>query len=471
MTNPSVENSTSVSSRRDRSRRQISGDVQVWVTDKDRRFEQANDLLGPPQHHLRQNLDQQESVVLDPNQASQEILGFGCALTDAACHLLSKMPAGKRRDFFREIFDPDGIGLSVCRICIGSSDYAISAYSYDDAGPDPEMLRFSIDHDCAYILPILTEILEFCPDLFVVASPWSPPGWMKVGNSIFGGSIQRKHFPAYARYFKKFIDAYANAGVPIHAVTIQNEVDTDQEGLMPACLWSQGSEMRFVAEHLGPGLTDGKTGTKIWILDHNYDLWGRAISELADPAVSKFVDGVAWHGYAGEPSRMALVQKMYSNKHMYWTEGGPEDLTDPHLETNWGHWGGKFSEIMNNWARCIITWNLALDEEGKPNIGPFSCAGLVTIESDTQKIVPSGQYWALTHFSRSVRRGGYRIPSQATLSNVFHSAFVNPDGSYAVILTNTGESKPVTVVMPDWEAQVNLPADSLTTMTFRWRAN
>src|SRR5215469_9069849 len=125
MTNPSVRNSTAVSSRHGRSRGQVSRAVEVWVTDRDRRFEEANDLVRGPQ--LR---DQHESVVVDPNQASQEILGFGCALTDAACHLLSKMPAGKRRDFFQEIFDPNGIGLSVCRICIGSSDYAISAYSY-----------------------------------------------------------------------------------------------------------------------------------------------------------------------------------------------------------------------------------------------------------------------------------------------------------------------------------------------------
>lgn len=460
MTNPSLENSTTVRSWRDRAFEPLPGSVQVWVTDKERRFEQGNHLLGRLEHR-----DHLESVVLDPNNPYQEILGFGCALTDAACLLLSKMPAAKRRDFLEEIFDRKGIGLSVCRICIGASDYASSAYSYDDGGPDPEMLRFSIDHDRAYILPILAEVLEFCPDLFVVASPWSPPGWMKVGNSMFGGSMQRKHFAAYARYFKKFIEAYGRAGVPVHAITIQNEVDTDQEGLMPACLWSQGSEMRFVAEHLGPCLAEEKTGTKIWILDHNYDLWGRAISELADPRVSQFVDGVAWHGYAGEPSRMASVQKLYASKHMYWTEGGPEDLDDPQLQTNWGHWGVKFSEIVNHWARCIITWNLALDEDGKPNIGPFSCAGLVTIESDTQKIIPSGQYWALTHFSRSVRRGAHRIQSGASLSNVSHSAFVNPDGSYVVILTNPGAGKSISVAMPDWEAQVNLPADSLTTIS------
>ena len=161
------------------------------------------------------------------------------------------------------MFGPSEMGLSVCRICIGSSDYARSEYSYDDGTPDPEMQRFSIEQDRAYILSILAEALEICPSLFVVASPWSPPGWMKVGGSMLGGSIRRKHFPAYTKYFMKCIESYAEAGVPIHAVTVQNEVDTDQEGLMPACLWGQSSEMRFVAQHLGPCFSDKNISTKI----------------------------------------------------------------------------------------------------------------------------------------------------------------------------------------------------------------
>jgi len=411
-------------------------------------------------------MDAEHSIVVDPNQKFQQILGFGSALTDAACYLISELPRAARRQFLQEVFDPSKMGLTACRICIGSSDYARSEYSYDDGAEDPEMRRFSIDHDRAYILSVVVEALKICPSLFVVASPWSPPGWMKVGGSMLGGSIRRKHFSAYAKYFVKFIESYAEAGVPVHAVTVQNEVDTDQEGLMPACLWGQSSEMRFVAEHLGPYFADNNISTRIWILDHNYDLWGRALSELADPAVSKFVDGVAWHGYAGEPNKMTLVQEMYAGKHMYWTEGGPEDLHDPQLETNWAHWGTKFAGILNNWARCIITWNLALDENGKPNIGPFACAGLVTIDSQTKQITPSGQYWALAHYSRSIQRRSWRIHSQGTADNVSHVAVLNPDGSYAMILINPGESKRVSVTVSHREVQLDLPADSLLTLTW-----
>jgi len=404
---------------------------------------------------------------VNETESFQEILGFGAALTDAACYLLKDLPSSSRDKFLREFFDPGETGLNVCRICMGSSDYATRPYSYNEGDPDPDMGRFSIDQDRAYILPVLHEVRRWCPDLFVVASPWSPPGWMKAGGSMLGGSIQRKHFPAYAKYFLKFIESYGAAGVPIHAVTVQNEVDTDQEGRMPACLWGQGDEIRFVGDHLGPCFAAHQIQSKIWILDHNYDLWGRALCELANPKVAKFADGIAWHGYTGEPAQMTLVKNMHPDKHMYFTEGGPEDMHDPCLETNWVHWSSKFTDILKNWARCIITWNVALDEKGKPNIGPFSCAGLVTIDSQTQQIIPSGQYWALGHYSRGVRRGARRLESAGRPADISHVAFLNPDESYAMVLTNAGaNSKTVSVAVSGWETEIDLPADSVATMTW-----
>jgi len=436
--------------------------AQVWFTYGNKRFAPAPELWW-----RRRRSSSEETIVVNESQTFQEVLGFGAALTDAACYVLNQLPSAGRQKFLRELFHPGAAGLNACRICIGSSDYALRPYSYDEGEPDPEMRRFSIDQDRAYILPILQEVRKWCPDLLVVASPWSPPGWMKVGGSMLGGSIQRKHFPAYAKYFLKFIESYSAAGVPIHAVTVQNEVDTDQEGLMPACLWGIGSEIQFVAEHLGPCFREREIQSKIWILDHNYDLWGRVLCELAHPEIAKFADGVAWHGYAGEPARMTLVKEMHPEKHMYWTEGGPEAMNDPFLQTNWAHWSSKFAGILANWARCIITWNMALDEKGRPNIGPFSCAGLVTIDSQTQAIIPSGQYWALIHYSRGIRRGARRIESQGRPADISHVAFINPDGAYAMVLTNAGaNNKTISVALSDWETQIDLPADSVATMSW-----
>ena len=236
------------------------------------------------------------------------------------------------------------------------------------------------------------------PDLFLLASPWSPPGWMKSGDSLLGGSMRKHHLASYAKYFVKTLQSYSAEGVPLNAVTVQNEMDTDQDGKMPACLWGQEYEIGFVSTHLGPQLATNNIDTRIWILDHNCNLWGRANAELDDPEVNRSVDGVAWHGYVGEPSAMTRVHEAHPQKHVYWTEGGPA-YNDPRYLTNWSHWASGIAGVLRNWSRCFIAWNLALDEAGKPNIGPFNCGGVVTIDSKTGEITRSGQFWALAHYA------------------------------------------------------------------------
>jgi len=437
-------------------------EIAVRVTAGARRFAAESPLHWHPARD-----SSAEAIVVDPNRKFQEILGFGASFTDAACYMFNQVPAGQRDQLFRELFQASEMGLSACRVPVGASDYAMKAYSYDEGDPDPEMRRFSIDHDRAYVLPMLKLARSVNPDLFLLATPWSPPGWMKTGGSMLGGSMRKHWFSAYAQYLVQFLRAYADAGVPVNALSVQNEVDTDQDGNMPACLWGQEYEMQFVAEHLGPQLAKNNIATKIWILDHNYSLWGRAICELDDPSVNRFVDGVAWHGYVGEDSAMTRVHDAHPEKHMYWTEGGPS-YRDPHYQTEWTPWSTTFAGILRNWSRCIMGWNLALDEKGQPNIGPFDCGGLVTIDSRTKEITRSGQYWALTHYSRAIHRGARRVESTANLEGVSQVAFANPDGTMAAVLTNSGAERSAILRMSGQETAVSLPADSITTLT--WRA-
>ncbi len=281
--------------------------VRAWVTSKNRRSEQ---IEAPQWRESRANAS--TGIRIDPGQRNQEILGFGAAFTDASCYLFHRLNPGDREALLAELFGPTGLRLSVCRTCIGASDYSTSAYSFDDSSdPDPELTRFSIEHDRAYILPSLRSARQANPDLFLFSSPWSPPAWMKAGGSMLGGSMRKKYFAPYAEYFVKFLQAYSAEGVKINAITVQNEVDTDQDGKMPAALWGQEYEIEFIKKHLGPALERASLNTKIWILDHNYNLWGRAIDELSDPAVNKRVDGIAWHGYAGTPDAMTRVREAF----------------------------------------------------------------------------------------------------------------------------------------------------------------
>jgi len=251
--------------------------------------------------------------------------------------------------------------------------------------------------------------------------------------------------------------------VPIQAVTPQNEVDTDQDGRMPACLWPQEYEIEFVSKYLGPLLREKHPGTAVWILDHNYNLWGRAICELDDPKLRQYAKAVAWHGYVGEPEMMGKVHDAHPDAEMHWTEGGP-DYTSPDYLTDWANWGQTFTAALRNWCQSITAWNLALDEHGKPNIGPFSCGGTLTIHSQTREITRSGQYWALAHFSRIIRRGAQRFDSRSSLPDLDHIAVQNPDGSKALVVTNRGASRTVAVQIAGMAAEVAMKEDSMATL-------
>jgi glucosylceramidase len=448
--------------------------VSVWVTGSDGYHVQRDVAGWKPLKVARAN-----AIFVDVSGVKQDVLGFGGAMTDATCYLLSRMSAERRSALMHELFAKDAMALNVCRTTIGASDYSVSAYSYDESSePDLELKKFSIDHDRTYILPILREARQVNPELFLFSSPWSPPGWMKSSNTLFGGTIREANFGPYAEYFRRFLTDYKAAGVEIDAVTVQNEVDSEQQGKMPQCIWGQQDEIAFAKQFLAPTLRAAGLQTKIWVLDHNYDLWGRVLDELSDAQLANAIDGVAWHGYLGHPSAMSLVHKQHPDKNAYWTEGGP-DITQADYQTDWAKWGELFNGILNNWARSITAWNLVLDEHGKPNIGPFPCGGTVTLEA-SGKIVRSGQYWALCHFSRHVRRGAKVIatnsmeplPSGGALLDenksvaLTHSAFRNPDGSLVVVLANRGEQRQTQLVLAGSSLDLVVPPDSL--MTIEW---
>lgn len=433
--------------------------VRAWATSDTQKL--AEFPVGP----WREGPGQSGAAIhLDRTTSYQSVLGFGGAFTDASCWLFSRMPAPQRQELLEDLFGPNGLRLSMGRIPMGASDYSRSIYSYDDStSPDPELKHFSIDHDREYILPTLQAAASINPEMFYFSTPWSPPGWMKTGRSMLGGCIHKDHFPAYAQYFVKFIQAYGAAGVHVRAVTSQNEVDTDQDGRMPAAVWGQEYETGFVSQFLGPAFEAAGIDTRIWILDHNYDLWGRVLDELSDPAVSRYVEGVAWHGYLGKPDAMTRVHDAFPSKSAYWTEGGP-DITAPDYATDWARWGGTFCGVFRNWARCAVSWNFLLDQNGEPNTGPFHCGGMVTLDARSQEIRRSGQYWALGHFSRYVRRGAKVIASTGSLPGLDHVAFLNPDGSRVLVIANSGAASEATCVADNRHLSLSLPANSVVTL-------
>ncbi len=235
-----------------------SGEIAVWVTAGDDRFAAAPgaewqpvSATGTPSPAASPT-GTGARIELDPNRRFQEILGFGGALTDASCYLFNQLAPDAREQLFHELFHPSEMGLSVCRICVGSSDYRKSFIATMTANPI-RTLRDSRSSTTANIFcPCCARRAKRIPELFLFSSPWSPPGWMKFNGSMLGGSMRKHYLPIYAQYHLKFLQGYAAEGVPVQAMTSQNEVDTDQDGKMPACVWAQEYEIAIRARSSGP---------------------------------------------------------------------------------------------------------------------------------------------------------------------------------------------------------------------------
>jgi glucosylceramidase len=472
---------------------QTAGTIAVQQTAGTKRFAEEPALKWQPASGSSAG-----AIVLDPSRTYQEMLGFGGALTDASAYMINQLDASTREKFLRELYHPSELGLEVGRVCVGSSDYATKMYSYDEGDPDPDMQRFSIDQDKQYILPQLRIARQHNPSLYLLASPWSPPGWMKANGTMLGGSLKPKNFPAYAKYLVKFLQSYQAEGVPVDAITSQNETDTDQDGRMPACVWAQEHEIVFVSQHLGPALEQNKIPTKIWILDHNFNLWGRVINTLENPEVSRYVDGVAWHPYVGSVTAASRVHDLFPDKKMYSTEGGfeatfslvgpmtfgagapggagpepaaagaagsrPRREPDPAAEI--ARAGVGAANSVRNWMSCIIVWNLVLDENGRPNIGPFSGRGFITIDSKTKEITRSNAYWSMKHYTHAAHRGSKRFDTQGEVEGVAHVAFVNPGGTKTLVLSNVGAARKTQLRLGNLMTEVSLPANSVTNLSW-----
>ncbi len=382
------------------------------------------------------------TVDLDAAAPGHPFTGLGVSIPESSCWLLSRLPAEKRAEILRTVWTADGAGLSVARLQIGSSDYSMHAYTYDDVAGDTELEHFSIDPDRRYILPVVKEIQKINPDVTFFASPWSPPAWMKDNGNIAGGSLLREHYGVYARYFVKYIQAFQKESVTIQAVTTQNEPECDQFGMSPTCLWTGEQETDFIVNHLAPALKAADLPTKVWLWDHNFDGTNRVWQALARKGVLENIGAVAWHPYVGQPEWIKPIHAKYPNLPMVMTEMGPH-VDRYRRDMLW--WGDLMMRTFNSGCGGFTSWCMVLDEHGQPNItGGFPCAGFVELDSVTGEAVPSEQFKAFRHVGRFVRRGADILKdcwkvgdsdwARRNDQRTTCAAFRNPDGSHVVVV-------------------------------------
>ncbi len=405
-------------------------------------------------------------VVVDPNRLEQTVAGFGASLTESAATVLMTLSQADRTALLRDLFSNQGLGLSVLRQPIGAPDFARSVFSLDDVAPgetDFALNHFSIARDREAVLPLLRQAAAIQPKLLVIASPWSPPAWMKTGGSMLGASggvLRSDCYEVYARYFARFVSEYEKEGVTVFAVTPQNEPAYGPPQY-PGMVWPVADYAKFVREFLGPTLARDAPGTAILGWDHNYDGEAYARSLLADRATAKWLRGTAWHDYGGDPSSMGEVARAYPDKEVWMTEGGL------------GSWQGAFPArfqaglmqgiaALENGARSYVLWNAALDARGGPIVFPNTAnEGLVTVDGGT--VTRNAGYYALAHFSRFVAPGDRRVHADSDGQAV---AFAVRSGIVVVLGNPFLSSHTVRVVVDTRAVDVEVPAQGAVTLMF-----
>ena len=417
-------------------------DATLWLTKPDR-----SALLAEQSPKLAFNKEAPTGQVIDVNSAKtyQNVDGFGFALTGGSAMLLHHMDAAKRAALLHNLFttEGDGIGVSYLRVTIGSSDMNDHVYSYDDLAEgqtDPDMQHFSLAPDETDVIPILKEILAIDPKIKILASPWSAPLWMKTTGKAQGGVLLPEYFPAYAKYFVKYIEGMKAHGIAIDALTIQNEPLNEKN--TPSMVMLAPEQADFIEHDLGPAFQKARIQTKILLYDHNLDHPAYVTSILKDPAAAKYVDGSAWHLYGGKVEAMTQVHDAFPAKNIYFSEQSINDRPGATSMDIAGPVARVLIGVTRNWSRNVLLWNLAAD----PNAGPHTdnggcpvCYGALTIDGDN--VTRLVAYYVIGHASKFVPPGSVRIGSNEldTLPNV---AFKTPEGKTALIVSNpTGSTQ------------------------------
>lgn len=412
-----------------------ASDISLWLTLPDKSF-----LLSKQNTSINFVTTSNGNPVIsvDTTQQFQEIDGFGFALTGGSATLINQLPSSLRTAVLKELFSTDStaIGISYLRISIGASDLSSEVFTYDDlaAGQTDDNLQlFSLAREQQDLIPVLKDILKINPAIKILATPWTAPSWMKTNASFRGGSLKPEYYDVYARYFVKYIQGMQEEGISIDAITPQNEpLNPDNN---PSMVMSASEQASFIKNNLGPAFRSAHLSTKIIIYDHNADNPTYPMSILADANANPYIDGSAFHLYAGNISALTLLKTAYPEKNLYFTEQYTAGTGSFSGDLAW-HINNVIIGATRNWSRNVLEWNLASD----PNLGPHtqggctSCLGALTID---QSVTRNVSYYIIAHASKFVKPGSIRIGSTIP-DNLQNVAFKTPEGKKILIVINNG---------------------------------
>lgn len=410
-----------------------TGDMSFWLTNGDQSalLQQQSTVLNFSKVH-----NGNPTIAVNEAERFQTIDGFGYTLTGGSASLMNKLDSKAKDALLNDLFSTknNGIGVSYLRISIGASDMSADTFTYNDL-PDGQtdiiQHQFSIAREMTDLVPILKKIIAINPDIKILGSPWTAPIWMKTNNSFKGGSLKPEYYTSYANYFVKYIKAMQAQGIPIDAITIQNE--PLHPGNVPSMYMEAKDQAIFIKTALGPVFKSAGIKTKIILYDHNADRPDYPITILNDAEAKPYVDGSAFHLYAGNISALSKVHDAHPDKNLYFTEqwvGGPGKFDE---DLKW-HVSTLIIGATRNWSKNVLEWNLAADANYAPHTvgGCKTCLGALTISPAVTKNVA---YYIIGHASKFVRPGSVRIGSDI-VDNLQNVAFIRPDGKKVLIVVN-----------------------------------
>lgn len=400
---------------------------------------------------LKQPTERQVCVFVNPLKTFQTFLGIGGAISDASAEVFAKLSKDKQEELLNAYYSTEkGIGYSLMRTNINSTDFSSDSYTYIAEG-DKSLKTFNIEHDKKYRIPMIKRATATAGGkITMYVSPWSPPAFMKSNNSLLqGGSLLAEYFQPWANYYSKFIKAYEKEGIPIWGLTLQNEPMAIQK--WESCIYTAEEERDFLKNYLGPTLAkEGLGDKKIIVWDHNRDLMNqRANVIFSDPEASKFAWGLGFHWYetwaGGKPmfDNVGKVNEAYPSKNLIFTEGCVEkfDAAQYQFWANGVRYGTSMINDFNNGTVAWTDWNILLDENGGPNhVGNFCFA---PVHGDTKKneLIYTPSYYYIGHFSKFIRPNAKRVSTVVSRDSLLSTSFINSNGKMVTVVMNQSNEK------------------------------
>lgn len=425
----------------------------------------------------KQPLEIEVSVFVNPNKTFQTFMGIGGAITDASAEVFAKLSKDKQKEFMNAYYDKEkGIGYSLLRTTIHSSDFSSGSYTYIKEG-DKDLKTFNIDHDRQYRIPMIKEAIKTAGGkLLLYVSPWSPPAFMKSNNNMLrGGVLLPEYYQSWANYYTKFIKAYEKEGMPIWGLTVQNEPMATQT--WESCVFSAEAERDFLKKFLGPTMKkEGLGDKKIIVWDHNRDLMThRANVIFSDPEASKYAWGMGFHWYenwSGGSSLYENVSKVaeaYPSKKLLFTEGCIEkfDAKKYQFWANGERYGTSMINDFNNGTVGWTDWNILLDQNGGPNhVGNF-CFAPIHANTNSGELIYTPSYYYIGHFSKFIHVNAKRVSSSVSRSSLLSTSFLNIDGKMVTVVMNqTNKSVTYNLIVASEKSVIVIPAHAIQTLVY-----